>query len=87
MEGILHLSDPILWLIFRAIGTCIHFHIKRLYFVQDVIAHWFDLMNEEGWIPREQILGAEAQSKVPSVSCNVASCPVGDRMIVSRDIA
>lgn len=31
----------------------------------DIISHWFDLINVEGWIPREQILGAEALSKVP----------------------
>jgi len=31
----------------------------------DVIAHWLDLMNREGWIPREQILGEEAKRKVP----------------------
>jgi hypothetical protein len=32
----------------------------------DIVAHWLDLMNVEGWIPREQILGLEARSKVPS---------------------
>ncbi|CAI9785085.1 unnamed protein product [Fraxinus pennsylvanica] len=32
----------------------------------DIIGHWLDLMNVEGWIPREQILGAEALSKVPA---------------------
>ena len=35
---------------------------------QDVLAHWLDLINQEGWIPREQILGEEARSKVPDVS-------------------
>lgn len=31
----------------------------------DIVAHWMDLMNSEGWIPREQILGKEARAKVP----------------------
>jgi mannosyl-oligosaccharide glucosidase len=31
----------------------------------DIIGHWFDLINIEGWIPREQILGVEALARVP----------------------
>ncbi|XP_077575739.1 mannosyl-oligosaccharide glucosidase [Stigmatopora nigra] len=33
---------------------------------REAVSHWVDLMNIEGWIPREQILGDEARSKVPS---------------------
>eukprot|EP01097_Dermamoeba_algensis_P004027 TRINITY_DN2693_c0_g1_i1.p1 TRINITY_DN2693_c0_g1~~TRINITY_DN2693_c0_g1_i1.p1 ORF type:complete len:481 (-),score=84.84 TRINITY_DN2693_c0_g1_i1:128-1570(-) len=31
----------------------------------EVIQNWFSLMESSGWIPREQILGLEARSKVP----------------------
>lgn len=31
----------------------------------EIIGYWLDLMNAEGWIPREQILGSEALMKVP----------------------
>ncbi|XP_059177136.1 mannosyl-oligosaccharide glucosidase-like isoform X2 [Physella acuta] len=33
---------------------------------KEIIGHWLDLMNVEGWIPREQILGDEARAKVPA---------------------
>ncbi|XP_052066309.1 mannosyl-oligosaccharide glucosidase-like [Mytilus californianus] len=32
---------------------------------EEIIAHWLDLVNIEGWIPREQILGDEARAKTP----------------------
>ena len=31
----------------------------------DVVKSWYNTMDEDGWIPREQILGPEARSKVP----------------------
>ncbi|KAI4244686.1 MAG: hypothetical protein L6R40_002890 [Gallowayella cf. fulva] len=31
----------------------------------DMVKSWFNLMDEDGWIGREQILGHEARSKVP----------------------
>ncbi|CAG9789851.1 unnamed protein product [Diatraea saccharalis] len=44
----------------------------------DIIAHWLDLINVEGWIPREQILGTEALARVPKefvVQSNSAANP------------
>ncbi|XP_072941314.1 mannosyl-oligosaccharide glucosidase isoform X2 [Epargyreus clarus] len=44
----------------------------------DIAAHWLDLLNVEGWIPREQILGAEALARVPAqfvVQSNAAANP------------
>ena len=31
----------------------------------DILGHWLDLTNAEGWIPREQVLGRESQDKIP----------------------
>ncbi|KAH6684239.1 glycoside hydrolase family 63 protein [Halenospora varia] len=31
----------------------------------EIVKSWFNLIDEDGWIGREQILGAEARSKVP----------------------
>uniref|UniRef100_H2ZJN7 Mannosyl-oligosaccharide glucosidase n=1 Tax=Ciona savignyi TaxID=51511 RepID=H2ZJN7_CIOSA len=33
---------------------------------EEIIEHWLSLLNKDGWIPREQILGEEARSKVPT---------------------
>lgn len=33
---------------------------------KDILSHWLDLLNNEGWIPREQILGVEARARVPN---------------------
>ncbi|KNC96421.1 mannosyl-oligosaccharide glucosidase [Spizellomyces punctatus DAOM BR117] len=32
----------------------------------DVVAHWAALIDDDGWVAREQILGEEARSKVPA---------------------
>ncbi|CAM6105574.1 unnamed protein product [Calypogeia fissa] len=39
----------------------------------EIIANWMDLMNINGWLPREQILGEEALSKVPAEFVNQIS--------------
>lgn len=33
--------------------------------VLEIVRSWYKTMDNDGWIPREQILGAEARSKVP----------------------
>jgi mannosyl-oligosaccharide glucosidase len=33
----------------------------------DIMSHWSDLIDEDGWVGREQILGDEARSKVPVI--------------------
>lgn len=33
---------------------------------KEILGHWLDTMNIEGWIPREQILGQEARARVPN---------------------
>ncbi|KAF8626209.1 hypothetical protein AX15_004899 [Amanita polypyramis BW_CC] len=35
-------------------------------FSLEMLKNWIDLIDEEGWVAREQILGEEARSKVPS---------------------
>lgn len=33
---------------------------------REIVGHWLDLINVDGWIPREQILGGEAVARVPA---------------------
>ncbi len=36
------------------------------YLCMDILSHWFHTMKPNGWIPREQIRGREAESTVPA---------------------
>ena len=38
----------------------------------DILKSWFDLVDEDGWVAREQILGSEARSKVRFVALLLA---------------
>ena len=40
-------------------------HLTYLCYRLEIVKSWFNLMDEDGWIGREQILGPEARSKVP----------------------
>ena len=40
----------------------------------DILGHWMDLLNAEGWIPREQILGLEARAKVRAIGTFSVYC-------------
>lgn len=41
----------------------------------DVVRHWFNLMESNGWIPREQILGDEARSRVCLLTIRIVYIP------------
>ncbi|GLJ14104.1 hypothetical protein SUGI_0226180 [Cryptomeria japonica] len=55
----------------------------------DIMGHWLDLMNSDGWIPREQILGAEALSKVPEefIPQHTTNANPPTLFLVLRDLA
>jgi hypothetical protein len=40
-----------------------------------MIAHWLDLINVDGWIPHQQILGDEAQRYPTKYTCPSTSPP------------
>jgi hypothetical protein len=40
-----------------------------------MIAHWLDLINVDGWIPHQQVLGDEAQRYPTKYTCPSTSPP------------
>jgi hypothetical protein len=55
---------PIEWPISTNCNGSKFFILHRLWdknISMEIIANWLDLMNVNGWIPREQILGKEAR--------------------------
>ena len=49
----------------------------------EVIGHWLNLMNADGWIPREQILGNEALMRVSVTVCVTVSVTVSIKVNVT----
>ena len=47
----------------------------------EIIKSWINLVDDDGWVGREQILGEEARSKVSSATCarSLPSRPLGAR--------
>lgn len=48
----------------------------------DIIKSWFDLIDDDGWIAREQILGTEARSRVPAEFVHQSSAIVNPPTIM-----
>lgn len=46
--------------------VALHMAEANAFLSLEIIKSWFHLMDEDGWIAREQILGQEARSKVPA---------------------
>ena len=46
----------------------IRFHLSHPRTSLDILKDWIDLIDDDGWVAREQILGEEARSKVKSSS-------------------
>ena len=46
----------------------------------DILRSWIDLIDEDGWVAREQILGEEARSKVGN-ACRI--CEAGELIVIA----
>lgn len=41
----------------------------------EILKDWINLIDEDGWVGREQILGEEARSRVSAFCCGLGSTP------------